>query len=370
MPGEPVLHIIESRGPGGAETVVVELLNRIGRKSLAVVPTLQSWLARTLPASSVRAVSPTRGGLLPIDFRYLRALRRAIREETPAVVHAHSFDSGFYAALALLGSGTPLVVTYHGASDVTRFGLKNRMKWLVMRRASVLICVSRSLAALARETPGLPVDRLVPIYNGTDVPDRVPAAASSLRERLRLSSQTTLVGALGNLRAPKAYDRLLPAIRILIDEGIDIHLVIAGDDSGPVGSAIREQRTALALDTRVTLTGFTDNPTAFLSELDLFVLSSRTEGFSLSTLQAMAAGLPIVATRSGGPEELVEHDVHGWLVRADSSAALSDGIRTLLSDPERRQRLGAAARKRARESFSIERMVDNYRRLYETLGAR
>jgi glycosyltransferase involved in cell wall biosynthesis len=306
----------------------------------------------------------------PFDFGYLRALRALFHAERPSIVHAHSFDSGLYCATALRGLPARLVTTFHGASDVTRRGFRNRIKWLAFRRANALVCVSASLSALAKRTPGVNADRVRTILNGVDFARLSAMRSESLRSSLQLPPDTLLLGALGNIRAPKGYNLLLPAIAQLRSEGFNVHLAIAGDDRGDLADALRAQRAALGLDASVTLLGYQSDPAAFLEGLDLFVLSSTSEGFSLATVQAMAAELPIVATRSGGPEELLSHDVHGWLVAAGSSTALRDGIATLIADPARRARLAASARSRALENFSIETMISRYQALYDELLAR
>ena len=371
MSGGPTIHVIESAGPGGAETVLTALVSRQrarGEEVLAVVPSEDGWLGRTLPAASrhiLRATPRDRTGI--IDGRYLRELRRLFAQRAPAIVHAHSFDSAFYCALALLGHRARLVVTFHGASDVTRLGAKNRLKWLAMRRAQALVCVSASLRATAALTPSMPTSRLRTILNGADIARMTAERTTALRQRLGIPAETTLLGALGNIRAPKGYDLLLTAIAELRSEGLDVHLAVAGDERGGLAQVLRSQRTALGLERDVTFLGFVDEPAAFLGGLDLFVLSSTSEGFSLATVQAMAAELPIVATRSGGPQELITHDEQGWLVEAGSSRALVEGIRTMLSDAPRRARLARAARERALGSFSLESMLERYAALYAEL---
>ncbi len=366
-----ILHVIESRGPGGAETVVRELVARTTRpdqRAVAVIPSADGWLGRVLPGDCQRVVRPTppsQSG--PLDLRYVRGLRRVIAAERPALLHAHSFDTALYSALAALGSAIPVVATFHGAADITRRGVRNRLKWAILRRAAALVCVSESLARLARTTPGVPARAVQSILNGADLTPFTGSTNGDLRLRLQLSPQTRLIGALGNVRGPKGYPILLEAFTAIRARGLDAHLVIAGDDTGPLGDALRERRRALDLDAHVTLLGFVDAPAPYLEGLDLFVLSSVSEGFSLATVQAMAAARPIVATRSGGPEELLAHDQTGVLVEPGSANALTEGLWRLAHDPATADRMGAAARRRALETFSVEGMVANYEHLYHEL---
>lgn len=364
--------MIESRGPGGAETVLVELVARSARgaqRPIAAIPSREGWLGRTLPEESQRVVPPTpseRSGI--VDLPYARALRALIRAEKPALVHTHSFDTALYAALAIRGSGVPFIATFHGTKDVDRTGLKNRLKWAFIGRAAALVCVSESLASLARSVPGIPVARVRAILNGADLAPFSGRGNGALRLRLGLPESTVLIGALGNVRGPKGYPVLLEAIARLRASGLDAHLTIAGEDRGPLADELRAKRSALGLDSHVTFLGFVEAAAPYLEGLDLFVLSSSSEGFSLSTVQAMAAARPIVATRCGGPEELLSDGETGLLVPTQSPEALSDALARLGRDQALGARLGAAARVRALEAFSVEAMVTHYERLYDEVS--
>lgn len=367
-----ILHVIESRGPGGAETVLRELVVRTSRpaqRALAIIPADSGWLERVLPRETQRHVQPTppaRSG--PLDIAYIRGLRRVMAAEHPALIHAHSFDTALYASLAAMGSSIPIVATFHGASDVQRRGFRNRLKWAAVAQANALVCVSESLAQLARATPGVPTRAVRAILNGVDLAPFTGITNAALRTQLQLAAETRLIGALGNVRGPKGYPILLEAFAALRTRGLDAHLVIAGDDKGALGDELRGQRRALGLEPHMTFLGFIDAPAPYLEGLDIFVLSSLSEGFSLSTVQAMVAARPIVATRSGGPQELIAHDVTGTLVQAGSAEALTDELWRLAHEPALAARIGAAARARALGTFSIEGMVSAYEALYEELA--
>ena len=227
--------MIDSGGPGGAETVLSALVSRLDTRrfsSLAILPSDSGWLAQQIPSPRLRIATPSAGGRFgPIDVAYLAILRRHLTVERPHLVHAHSFDTTFYASLAVRGTASRLISTFHGASDVRRLGWRNRLKWFAMSRAQAVVCVSRSLAIIAGDMPAIPTRKLRVIHNGIDLTRFSPSPSADLRRRLALDASTALLGAVGNVRAPKGYDVLLQAIFILRTRGVDIHLAIAGERS-------------------------------------------------------------------------------------------------------------------------------------------
>lgn len=363
-----VLHVIATGGPGGAETVLADLVRQSPTDCLAVavIPPGDDWLRSQLPTEQVRTLAPSpRSASGPVDVRYLRGLRRLVLTERPEILHTHSFNTAFYGSLAVLGTRTKVVATFHGAMEVDRRSWRDRAKWRAMRRASRLVCVSRTLEELSRGIPDFPPRRACTIYNGIDLTRFTPAPTAALRTKLGLDADTILVGAVGNVRAPKGYPVLLRSIALLRERGLKLHLALAGDDSGALADELRALRTELALDDTVSLIGFVDDVPNFLNGLDLFVLSSLSEGFSLSTVQALAVGLPVVATRSGGPEEIVVHGTSGLLVAPGSVDALAGGLQSVAQDSSERRRLASAARVRAESAFSVEAMLQAYNTLYD-----
>lgn len=369
MPGR-VVHLIETPGPGGAETVLAELVTRSAAPwvASAIIPSADGWLGLTLPAQVQSVASPTKGAQIgPLDLRYIREIRALLRRERPAILHAHSFDAAFYGALAVRGSQTRLAATFHGVRDVARHGLRNRLKWVAMRRLWAIVCVSNALRETAMCTPGIPSAKMRVIHNGIDLTRFRPAPHPRLRARLGLADGVLLLGAVGNVRRPKGYDLLLRAMAQVADGGCEVHLVIAGDDEGPLADELRALRTRLNLQSRVTFLGFTEDVPMLLNGIDLFVLSSTSEGFSLATVQALASGVPVLITKSGGPEEIVQHGINGYLVDAGSADALAQGMLTMSRDPALRSRLAKAARARAESAFSLDMMVQRYRDLHDDM---
>lgn len=360
-----VLHVIDTTGPGGAETVFVDLAARLDParyRSLALIRG-PGWVQRTLAARGVETlVMDCKGSF---NLRYLRDLVMLIRRRNIDVIQSHLFGSNVYCAMAGMVARCPVVATFHGAVDIGGSerlpGVKSA---LVRMGSSRIVAVSR---ALAREIAGriaVPMDRMDVVYNGIDTRLFGLRGSHRLKDQLGLPAGSVLLGALGNIRSAKDYPTLIEAFAAVAARLPEVHLVIAGEGSGRLLADLHAQRVALALTTRVHFTGFVEDPVEYLGNLDVFVLSSRSEGFSIATIQAMAAGLPVVATRSGGPQEIISNGENGLLVDPGQPAELAQALESLLMAPERRAALAAAAQQSVRARFDIADMVERYQSFY------
>ncbi len=298
-----------------------------------------------------------------IDLALLQFLRTQIRASDAQVVHAHLFEGALYAALASRLEGVPCVATLHGQVDVARGGLKSRLKQRLFRSAvRHVVAVSEVLRRDLQSSLAIPAERFSVIPNGVPVSD-------ARADRDDAPSRPRRIIAIGNIRRPKDYPTLLDALALVRERVPDVHLDIAGQpDRDGLHESLQEQARTLHLDEHVTFHGFVSDPTELLRRADCFVLSSSQEGFSLATIEAMLAGVPVVATRSGGPEEILEHEVTGLLVPVRNAQELCAGIcRILLDDQQLARRMAGNAAVVARERFSESAMVQAYETLYQEL---
>jgi glycosyltransferase involved in cell wall biosynthesis len=196
------------------------------------------------------------------------------------------------------------------------------------------------------------------IYAGVTVP---PGDPTTLR---RATSEITL-GTAGRLVALKGIEYLLSAAVALRREFPRLRVEIAG--SGPQRKVLEKVVAAAGLGEQVRFLGWIDDLTPVLSRWDVFVMPSLEEGFPIAALDAMAAGLPVVATSVGGVPELIEDGKTGWLVPPRDAEALAGQLRLLLGNPEQRLRMGAAAYARVRDHFSVAQMTQNFADLYDEL---
>jgi glycosyltransferase involved in cell wall biosynthesis len=351
---------------GGAQTCVAQLLPRL-TEELDV--TVAAHGPGPLRAAAVDAgaswveLRNVRRRIGPRDALGLLELIALIRRLRPDIVHAHSSKAGVLARVAAAVCRIPAVVfTAHGWAFKAEPGLKSRL-YLYADRAvakitSAVICVSETERREGLAARTCQAERTVVIQNGVD--------ASLFTVRRRSETPRPRIVSIGRLKAPKDFTTLLEALALLRDLPFDA--VIAGD--GPERSALEAAVDRLGLAGAVDLTGERDDIPAFLAAADCFVLSSTSEGMPISVLEAMAAGLPVVASDVGGVHELVTEGTTGCLVPPRDPEALAGALRPLLGDPELRARLGAQARRDVEQRFTVDRVQREHLQLYrDVVGA-
>lgn len=289
----------------------------------------------------------------------VRALLRLIQEHQPDIVHAHSSVAGVVARIAGRIAGTPVVYTVHG------FGFKPEVpplqrwtawmaEWLLARMTNRMICVSEHERQLARKLPIDP-DRLSVVLN----------AVADTSGRSRLRDQPARVVMVARLAPPKRHDLLLQALALIRRQlGEEVPASMIGD--GPGLEPCRVLARSLDLQT-VEFLGDVNDVARRLAEHHIFVLLSDHEGLPISIIEAMRAGLAIVASDLPGIRELVTRQVHGLLVDNDAQA-LADALLSLVSAPDLRARLGQAARQHYEARFTPGQMASAVEALYDQIA--
>ena len=360
-----VLIAITLNQVGGAQTYVANLLPALAEEFDVVLAAHGSGpLTDAASAAGVRFV-PLRHVRRPIspwqDLRGLLELHRLCRRERPDILHTNSSKAGVLGCLAGFLAGVPVrVFTAHGWAFMAFSGTKARFYlWthrLIRRLATRIVCVAEQELALGVAVGACSVERSVVIYNGIDVGAAIQA---------RPDGDPPVVVTVGRLKAPKDYATLVQALGRLQAGSFRAVLIGGGPDRPLVEEAIREH----GLETGVELLGERDDVPEQLAEADVFALSSTSEGLPLSVIEAMAAGLPVVATAVGGVPELVVEGETGLLAPARDPEALAQALGQLLDDRGLRERLGEAGRARAEERFDLPRFREAHIALYRSLLA-
>ncbi len=364
-----VLHVFESWGPGGAETVFVQLVTRLSArefKNLAVI-SHSGWVEDSLLAAGVTPLRAPMSGLAPtpVDLRLHRRLVQLVRDHHVDLIHSHTLGISTYACLAGLWTRTPVVCTLHGDVDLGRTDRRRGVKLRVLRwGASKVVLVSRYLQEqVVRETP-IRREQTAVVHNGIDCDPFSGGPDRTFRDALGVPPDAFLVGAVGNVRVAKAYDTLLRAAAVAARRDARLRFVVVGQTKGDLIEPLMHLSRELGMNEVVTFAGFRDDIVPVLRSFDAFLLSSRSEGFSIATVQAMAAGLPVIATRSGGPEEIITDGVDGVFVPPDDPEAMAGAVVRIAADADLRARIGSAARATARARFSLAQMLESYEGIY------
>jgi glycosyltransferase involved in cell wall biosynthesis len=347
-----VAHLTQSLDMGGAEKLLVEFARHTDRRRFAprvVSLTTRGVLAEEIEATGCPVTALDAGnGLRPILFLRLARLLRRWRID---VVHTHDDRPHIYGTAAALLAGVLRVIhTRHGQSP----HLSARQRWLVnglARYTDRFVCVSRDSARLAVEQ-GVPASKVCTLWNGIDTTRFTNCGP-------RGEGPAVIVA---RLVPEKDMETLLRAVELARREDATFRLEIAGD--GACISALRSLAAELHLGDGVTFLGQTRDVPAVLARAQLFVLSSISEGVSLTLLEAMATGLAVVATKVGGNPEVVVDGETGLLVPPRDPAALAAALLRLRRDTGERTRMGQAGRERVEEHFDVRRMVANYESLY------
>jgi glycosyltransferase involved in cell wall biosynthesis len=366
-----ILWAIKGLGPGGAETLLVSAARVADRQRLRFdacygVP-WRKQLVDDLEAEGVR-VHALSGGA-SVDRTWPLKLRRLIRHGGYDVVHAHSPLVAAAARVAVLslprGQRPGLVTTEHSVwqqlQPLTR--LANAATCLL---DDVRLAVSRPV----HESMWPPFRGGVEVLLHGIVPSDTHVAAGT-RERMRselgLPMDATVVCTVANLRAQKGYEDLLCAARKVADVGREVYFISVGQ--GVQEQELRQLHAELELGNRFRFLGHRTDVMQILAASDVFVMSSRFEGFPVAVMEAMSAGLPVVATRVGGLPEAVTDGVDGILTPPGDPAALADAVLRLAERPDERRRMAGAASSKA-ERYDINRTVRTLERHYERAARR
>jgi glycosyltransferase involved in cell wall biosynthesis/MoaA/NifB/PqqE/SkfB family radical SAM enzyme len=351
-----VVHVILSLEIGGMEQVVVDLVKTIDRsrfKPEIVCVQRLGPLAGELESTGITVVELP--PMVPmLSFLYPAALVTAIRRAGADVVHVHS-GCWFKGAMAARICGVKRVIyTLHGAR-YARTWLFKLMERIAAKFTSRIVVVSHDLAAQLRHAGHIPMEKVSVIINGinTEKFSAIP---------LRSHAGTIRIGVIARLEPVKDLGTLLRAMRILFDEGADATLDLIGD--GSERADLERLSMELGITDRVRFFGFQRDTPQRLADIDIFALSSLSEGTSISILEAMAAGKPIVATAVGGIPALVEEGKNGFLVPSSDPAAFARALLWLIRDEDLRERMGEENRLKAQKEYGLMPMTIQYEKLY------
>jgi len=362
-----VLELLPTSTPGGGPKQVYDLVRELPKSEFEVVvgaPRDGVFFER-FQALGLRVVEfpPSR-----LSLRHMLLAVRLIRQFHIEVVHTHGKGPGLYGRLAAWWAGVPAVHTFHGIhfANYSRTG-----RWLYLALERRLSRISRTIinVSASQSVEGLNLrlfkaEQNAVVVNGIafEEPGSGPSGSPVRRETFGLGADDIVLGCISRFDPIKRLDVLLAAFHRLVGRLPRATLLLVG--AGMEEDRIRRLTFEMGLQDRVIFTGFLENPARVYPVLDLYVSASQKEGLPLSLVEAMCAGLAVVATDVPGHRDVVTHGKTGLLVPPNDSATLADAIEELMADPVRRKAMGAAGRRRALDEFGIALVVEATAAIY------
>jgi sugar transferase (PEP-CTERM/EpsH1 system associated) len=367
-----VLHVLGRIDVGGTELNVRKLVQGLSEELYdhricairgASLSAGQEWCAGMIPVFSG---ANENGPQLAVA-----RLARIMRAFRPHIVHSRNWGA-IEAVTAARLARVPVAIHSEHGYEINMFdGLPLRRR--VFRRfsyglADAVFAVTRELRDYHARQAWVSPGRIRVIYNGVDT-DRFqprPDLRAALRKRLELPAESFVVGSVGRLVRIKDYPTLFAAVTPLLGCGIEARILLVG--TGPELEPLKAKVNASPLNGKVIFMGLSHNVSQLMAALDVFVLPSLREGMSNTLLEAMASGLPVIATKVGGNPEIVEDGHSGILVPPGNSAEMSAWLQRLAASPDLRHQLGSAARRHILSRFTLARMLGEYDHLYQELA--
>jgi glycosyltransferase involved in cell wall biosynthesis len=366
-----ILHYIETGGPGGAETILLNIAGNIDRQQYhsRVVLHKSDWLFNQLSKHEIETeIIPSKYSW---DISFLIKFIGYCRRHKIDLIHSHLFGANLYGCLAGAILRIPVIATFH--NELFFLGRSEKFlaikSFIIRRFASRMVFVAMYMKRDYADHSMYPENKSLVIYNGIELmDDKEDFDSSVLRRELGISDHDLLVGHVANFRAPKGHRYLLEAASLVCDKIPGVRFLLIGEEGdGTIKREIEDIIAEKDLRDNIKLLGFRKDVVDLLRIIDVFVLSSISEGLPLSVIEAMASGKPVVATEVGGLSEIVVQDQTGYLVEPGNPAALADRLVTLLENRDLRNRMGRAGRAIVEDRYSLKVMIDSYQNLYGKL---
>ena len=364
-------YVVNNLHPGGTERLVVEMSLIFAREFDLQVFCLDEpglWADR-LRERGIPVYGLWRQPGLDITISV--KLAQYFRRQRTQIVHAHQCTPWFYVALARLLYPTPrLLLEEHGRffPEVENWKRIWFNRWIIKPLTHRVVAVSKDIRERLRRYEGLQHQAITVVYNGvTPEPLLDAATRAALRYEWGFTAENFVIGTVGRFDPIKNLPLLVNGLARAKVEAPKIQGLLVGD--GPEFGATQDLIKQLYLVDRVRLTGFRDDARKLVQCMDLFVLSSFSEGTSMALLEAMAAGVPVVVTAVGGNPEVVTEGQTGWVIPSGSVDALTTAMLEAINHPEKRRAFAFAGQQRFEERFTFGRMIEAYRQIYHEMLA-
>lgn len=360
-----ILHVTFNMGIGGTEQVIRQIIENSDSEKFAheilCIDGEVGSLGRALAEKGIYVECTQRQA--GTDFKLMRFMRRLIKQRKINVMHCHQYTPYFYGVLSALLTGARVIFTEHGRFYPDRHNFKRKfINPLLVIATDKITAISRSTADALAEYEYMPRDKIQVIYNGIKEIEVNAGAHDELLRDLKLSTDYRYVGTVSRLEPIKNQTMMIKAFFEVRKKISGVRMILIGD--GAKMQELKELAGKLGMQEEVIFTGFIDNPQKYIKLFDVFLLSSFSEGTSMTILEAMSLGRPCVVTDVGGNPEIVINKKTGSVVPSDDLSQFSEKIIELLVDNKLREALGKAGREKYMEEYTVSHMIDSYQTLY------
>ncbi|MBC2695469.1 MAG: glycosyltransferase [Desulfobacteraceae bacterium] len=364
-----VAHFIDTMNLGGAEVLVAEICSHLKEHQLKaeVLHFGNTWLTKKCTQLGISSIQIPRHKYyksiktIPLFAFFFRKL---LKERKIDILHSHLVDSISGACFASFLNHTPHIGTLHDTHTIEEKKSKIRLLQIAAVLGTRLITVSSNMQHFLEATAKFPMGTFQTIPNGVDLEKFFGPKKAHLRTQLRLKTDDIVLICVGRLAKIKGHELLIEAFG-KIKSHYPVKLLIVGD--GPDRENIEKLIAEKRRQDDIELLGLRNDIPDLLNLSDCFVLSSHSEGLSCSIIEAMAAGLPVVATDVGGNRELVCDGLSGYLVPPNDPMAFAEKLRILIEDKAGRKQFGHVSLKIAQEKYSIDTMITCYVEIYRAM---
>ena len=368
MPGKiRIAHLINFLSPAGKEIGIIKLLNNMNEDRfkgyLIVLDKVWDTLMLDTEKSELISLNKKRGNdpVLPFKLAYM------LRKHKIDILHTHSWGTLVEGIVAGKLARTPVIIHgEHGTFHKT--GKRRLVQNIFWKKADGLLSVSSILARNLEKTIGLPENSFETIMNGVDTDRYCPDATArkAIRDEFDVKENETLIGTVGRTIKVKNHPLMIEAAHLLKERNLPFKMMIVGDS--PMYSILDELKQKIKdyqLSKHVLFIGSRSDIHRVMNAFDIFTLPSLSEGCSNVIQEAMATGLPIVASNVGGNPELVADGENGYLFKNNEARDFAEKLELLIGNPETRITMGAQSRDKAVQKFSLKVMVQSYENFYE-----
>jgi len=362
-----VMHVTHNMDFGGTEQVIRHVIASVDSElfisSVVCIDGYVGEIGLQMIDKGIQIDSINRGS--GFNLNTISSLRRLVLESKIDVLHCHQYTPFCYGVLACIGTPAKAIFTEHGRFHPDSYTWKRRfVNQLLYRMAVKITCISEATRKALDQYEWIPKKRIEVIYNGVSTP-QLNQPVGSVRKSLGISESTFVLGTIARLDPIKNQCMMIEAFAELRKTIPDSALIIAGD--GPERAALEERANQLEVKQTVYFSGFITEIADYLDAFDVFLLTSFSEGTSMTLLEALAAAKVIVATMVGGNAEVLEQGKTGMLIASGDQTALVQSLIDINSNHTLRSELSANAQLSFRKRFSDEKMSSAYTRLYDSL---